>query len=52
MIQATTPTILKNNIQWVIKELNVLLEKWNVWLKETDHIADQPFDINTQFCFR
>lgn len=35
------------NKEWVIEQLDKLLEEWQGWQKEVDRIEDHPYDKNT-----
>jgi hypothetical protein len=40
--------IINPNKNWVIKELNLVIEEWVEWASEVDQIKAHPYNLNTQ----
>ena len=40
--------IINPNKNWVINELNLIIEEWVKWASEVELIEDHPYNSNTQ----
>lgn len=45
--QVTDLSFTHSNKQWVMRELEKIMEEWESWSKEVGQIVDQPYDRNT-----
>ncbi len=46
--QITNLTIINPDKDWVVKELNKLIDEWEAWQKDVVQIQDHPYNRNTQ----